>query len=220
MGLCCSTPPQSQQRPQLVRIQQESQPNQDVNLQYSIQFKILKEETGEDFKKTKAYISYISEQELQKFRNHFWETRVEGQQEIWQILRNVVKEDIQNAKAMIEAMDIKLINNSLQSVYDHKGKRYDIPIFCINDPQKYDVREQIKSGVGLIPILVRSPKFNGQDLKIEIDLQNQVEVLKNQIKEQKQVKTLRLFFGGMELKDKNLLSEYNLKENDIVIAFL
>jgi hypothetical protein len=36
--------------------------------------------------------------------------------------------------AMLSAQGLKLVNKSLQMSYDDSGNKYDIPVFCINDP--------------------------------------------------------------------------------------
>ena len=41
---------------------------------------------------------------------------------------------LENALAIIQAMGIKLVSDSLQLAYDNKGMKYDVPIFCINPP--------------------------------------------------------------------------------------
>lgn len=40
-----------------------------------------------------------------------------------------------------------MIGETIEHCYDRKGEKYDIPVFCINDPVKYileDTKESIK----------------------------------------------------------------------------
>lgn len=44
---------------------------------------------GEGLKKMKGYISPISKEDLMKKKKAFWETRIEGNEETWQFLRQI-----------------------------------------------------------------------------------------------------------------------------------
>jgi hypothetical protein len=53
---------------------------------------------GTGIKKTKAYISDIPEEKLLKKREEYWETRTEGDTEIWNILKMCCNEDMSESK--------------------------------------------------------------------------------------------------------------------------
>ena len=44
---------------------------------------------------------------------------------------------LETAKAMIEASELKIANDSITLVIDHSGIYYRIPIACINEPAKF-----------------------------------------------------------------------------------
>lgn len=51
-------------------------------------------------KKTKAYISDIPEEKLLRKREEYWETRTEGDVEIWNILKMCCNEDMSESKIL------------------------------------------------------------------------------------------------------------------------
>lgn len=54
---------------------------------------------GEGLKKMKGYICPIPKEELVKIRKAFWETRIEGNKETWQFLRQICEDpDFQHGK--------------------------------------------------------------------------------------------------------------------------
>lgn len=96
--------------------------------------------TGEGLLKTHSYKSKVSKRELLQKRNIFWETRVEGSQQAWGILKALaVKEyDLATAKSLMGAIGLYLVKNTVQLVYDDDQNRYEVPIFCINEPDEYE----------------------------------------------------------------------------------
>jgi hypothetical protein len=51
--------------------------------------KVIQGETvGEGIKKTPAFETPLSKEELEKWRNDFWETRTSGSPDIWMLLKN------------------------------------------------------------------------------------------------------------------------------------
>lgn len=97
---------------------------------------------GEGIKRTPAYETSKSRQELEKWRKEFWETRTQGSPHIWQLLRNSCEESPETAEALIMAAGLKIPQNSLTLVIDENGVYYRVPICCINEPEKYSVNKQ------------------------------------------------------------------------------
>lgn len=76
-------------------------------------------------------------EQIKAKREEFWNTRVEGDAEIWQTLRAAVEEpDSATAEAIVSAVGLTIVNNVITSCYDNTGVRYDIPTFIVNDPLK------------------------------------------------------------------------------------
>jgi len=104
--------------------------------------------TGKGMKKTFGYISKSNLEVILKKRIEFWETRVEGKAETWNALKMACDdEDFETALEVMKALQIKLIQKTLQMSYDVHGYRYDIPIFVINNPTSYEKADEPKKAV-------------------------------------------------------------------------
>ncbi|CAK67568.1 unnamed protein product (macronuclear) [Paramecium tetraurelia] len=244
MGSCCSHSEnresnhhggQEQQRmPRAIgRQQQNGNAIQDVNEQYKIYFDILEQQvSGKGLKRTQAYKSHIDIGQIEKLRNVFWETRVEGKQEIWQILRSIINEDEETARLLVQEAELKPIKDSLQHVYDKLGQKYDVPIFCINDPieysnEKFEDRGLIQNyGNDSVKLTIRSVNLNGKDIVVECKQNQSVVDLKEIISvelqkgHQIQLESMKLFYRGKEMQDNYQVGRYNLNKEAIVIAYL
>lgn len=49
-------------------------------------------------------------------------------------MKNAVESEEKTSLAILAAGGLKLVNKSIQIAYDEGGHKYDVPIFCINDP--------------------------------------------------------------------------------------
>ena len=86
-------------------------------------------------------------QSLQQQRDEYWDTRVEGDQAVWLVLRRVC--ECEEGDAM---RDVMLESAGLQHwsidkpegvyTYDVKGVRYDVPFFCLYPPRTLITAEQ------------------------------------------------------------------------------
>ena len=63
---------------------------------------------GEGIKKTYQYDTPMTRDQLQKWREEFWETRTAGAKEVWELLHNAIVEDEETALAMIAAAELQL----------------------------------------------------------------------------------------------------------------
>ncbi len=50
---------------------------------------------------------------------------------------------LESAHLFLKASGLEMIKNSIQSVFDEAGMKYETPIFCINDPQSYELKKVI-----------------------------------------------------------------------------
>mmetsp|Transcript_6710 Transcript_6710/g.20321 ORF Transcript_6710/g.20321 Transcript_6710/m.20321 type:complete len:148 (+) Transcript_6710:65-508(+) len=79
----------------------------------------------------------VTTEQLQRMREEFWETRVEGQKEMWEALRAASQaESAELRTQIIESAGITpaLKRRTLELVYDERGAIYEVPIFCLSDP--------------------------------------------------------------------------------------
>jgi len=202
---------------------------QNVNHKYKDFFEILQEEqAGSGIKQTYAYRSKIPIHQIEKMRAEFWETRVEGYVETWNALRSACETDQETGVAILTAIEIKLINNNLQLAYDSQGNKYEIPIFCINDPTHFDLpkkkqltKEEL-SGETIKIKVRRTGVPNDVELKITNNISG-LELKKEYISkvkgEELDPSVLRLFYGGKEIIDPILIAEYGVQDDRVVTVF-
>jgi hypothetical protein len=202
---------------------------QNVNQKYKDLFEILKEEQeGSGIKQTLAYSSKIPKHQIEKMRNEYWETRTEGYVETWNALRSACETDEETGMAILTAVEIKLINNSLQLAYDSQGNKYEIPVFCINDPTRFDLpkkkqltKEEL-SGENMKIKIRRAGMSTDVELKISNNISG-LELKKEYISkvkgEELDPSILRLFFGGKEIVDDILVAEYGVQDERVVTVF-
>ena len=180
---------------------------------------------GHGLKRMKGYISAITLEELQKVRDDFWTSRVEGDSEIWELLhaicndQNLSDEDIMG---MLKAGGIIPYKDSINVVYDSKGALYEIPNYCINDPSQYNIPEieYTKEKPNEEEIVFKIRFFNHQfDIKLS-NMKTIAEIKDLIIKEEKykdmEISRVRLFFGGKELHDDKEIWFYDIQNDSIV----
>ncbi|CAD8151714.1 unnamed protein product [Paramecium pentaurelia] len=244
MGSCCSHSEnregnhqgvhQQQIIPRVIgRQQQNGNVIQDVNEQYKIYFDIIEQQfSGKGLKRTQAYKSHIDIGQIDRLRNVFWETRVEGKQEIWQILRSIINEEEETARLLVQEAELKPIKDSLQHVYDKLGQKYDVPIFCINDPieysnEKFEDRGLIQNYSNeSLKLIIRSANLNGKDIVVECKQNQSVidlkEIINVELKKENQIQfeSMKLFYKGKDMQDNYQVGRYNLNKEAIITAYL
>lgn len=50
----------------------------------------------------------------------------------------------ENILGILHSYGLTLIGKTLQMAYDQKGFQYDLPIFVLNDPSKYQIQDMSK----------------------------------------------------------------------------
>ena len=175
---------------------------------------IPNEYIGNGLKRMKGYISNKTLEELMKIREDFWSSRIEGDKEIWNLLKNICNDNSlkeNDIKEILKVSEIIPYKNCINIVYDSKGFLYEIPNYCINFPSRYEIEvienDKKKPKEEKININIRNFR---NEIKILISNWKSVLDLKNEIIKINQYKNInieriKLFFGGKELnKDKEL----------------
>jgi hypothetical protein len=176
---------------------------------------------GTGLKKIKGYISNISKEELIKKRKEFWETRIEGNFETWNFLRQICENndsDDKDIKAYLEANEIIPYKNCINVTYDRMGGIYEIPNYCIQDPVDYVIINENKN------------KPNEKEINFNIKKENDifniknsnylsVDILKKNLgnKFNCNKEDIRLFFNGKEMMNDKEIWFYNI-DNDFTIT--
>lgn len=187
--------------------------------------------SGEGLKRMKGYICPISKEDLERKRQFFWETRVEGNQEIWKFLRKLCEDpEFQQIYLHEYLFSSGIIPycNCINVTYDVTGNLYEIPNYCINEPIKYIISETEKTKPieCELTIIIR---HNSNQFSIVISNCASIDKLKEEIvKVFPNLKTslqlskdkLALFFGGKELKNNRELWFYNVTNHVVIILMI
>ncbi|KAM3129929.1 Ubiquitin domain-containing protein 2 [Paramecium bursaria] len=121
--------------------------------------------------------------------------------------------------------DLKLINNSLQQIYNSQGKQFDVPIFMINEPQYFPTVKFCDTNIiqnfneDEFEVILRSSRLLN-DISIQIQSKDSVVVLKQKVKEIVKVEKCRLFVNGKELQDHHQIGNYSISYGTIIQAFM
>ena len=186
-------------------------------------YKELDKYVGTGIKRMKGYISPVPFEELEKIRNDFWSSRIEGNPQIWEILHMICNDNslsVEDIDAYMKASNIVTYKGCINVTYDNKGFLYEIPNYCINDPLEY---EKIEEKIPLIKedFEVKIRCFNLEE-KIKINNFDNIKELKENIKKcekfnkKYELNNIRLFFGGKELNDKKEIWYYNIQNESII----
>eukprot|EP00184_Porphyridium_aerugineum_P007993 CAMPEP_0184692952 /NCGR_PEP_ID=MMETSP0313-20130426/1276_1 /TAXON_ID=2792 /ORGANISM="Porphyridium aerugineum, Strain SAG 1380-2" /LENGTH=149 /DNA_ID=CAMNT_0027150881 /DNA_START=50 /DNA_END=499 /DNA_ORIENTATION=+ len=84
----------------------------------------------------------ITTEQLTRLRNEFWETRVEGKQEIWLAIRAAAEADTDELRdEIMKAAGIRPASSkgTLHTTYDELGGLYEVPMFCLREPENLNV---------------------------------------------------------------------------------
>ena len=176
---------------------------------------------GCGLRRMKAFKSTIPKDELKQRREAFWGTRVEGNEQVWQFLREIcelpVNED-ENIKPMLEANEITPLKNCINVTFDRGGEVYEIPNYCINEPISFDLPETHMKKPEKKKISFHGRKGTEQ-FKIKTENYTKIENIRKNVgkKFDKDPSKVRLFFRGKEMKDGNELWQYNVQDEDVII---
>ena len=176
---------------------------------------------GCGLRRMKAFKSTIPKDELKQRREAFWGTRVEGNEQVWQFLREIcelpMNED-ENIKPMLEANEITPLKNCINVTFDRGGEVYEIPNYCINEPISFDLPETHMKKPEKKKISFHGRKGTEQ-FKIKTENYTKIENIRKNVgkKFDKDPSKVRLFFRGKEMKDGNELWQYNVQDEDVII---
>ena len=186
-------------------------------------YKELDKYVGTGIKRMKGYVSPVPFEELEKIRNDFWSSRIEGNPQIWEILHMICNDNslsVDDIDAYMKASNIVTYKGCINVTYDNKGFLYEIPNYCINDPLEYEKFEEKKPLIKE-DIEVKIRCFNLEE-KIKINNFDNITEIKENIKKcekfnkKYELNNIRLFFGGKELNDKKEVWYYNIQSNSII----
>lgn len=190
---------------------------------------ISEKTTGEGIKQTPAWQATITRAQLQAKREEFWRSQTTGRRNIWMTIRQAVEADNATATTLLQMAEITLEENSLLVAYDRNKTRYEIPPFVINDPVKFSDSEPKRKGLKKKEQTEKDIKIKLRNMtdysesEVQISNTQSIEALKKLYIESVKgtpTGTVRLFFGGKELKDEGTLASYSIGESMVVQMIL
>lgn len=169
-----------------------------------------------------AWHTNLTKLEIDEKIREFWETRVDGNPAVWNVLKQACElDDTSATETLLKANNLNMPNGLLQQTFDIRNHRYDLPPFVINSPLSYGKGEASSFFSSYtkekITLVVRTTKFN--DINLEMLTTDNVERLKERIANETQKKKFRVFYAGKELRDNNTLGSYGLRDLFIVQVF-
>lgn len=204
-------------------IYREISPYLQARVNPNFNFPEVKDNTysGKGLRRMKGYISNVPKEELEKRRISFWGTRIEGDPQVWNFLRELCElpeGEEENLKAMLEANEIIPLKKCINVTYNKSGEIYEIPNYCINEPVSYDLPEMHMKKPEKQNINFHARK-GAKQIKIKAFNTTLVDKVKSHISTKLQIdpKSIRLFFGGKEMKDGNELWVYKIVEDCVIL---
>ena len=84
----------------------------------------------------------VTREQIQARRDEFWSTAPSfaGQPQVWQAIRTAAEmDDEASARAILDAMQLRLPHGDLRLVFDERGTHYEVPAYCLSYPQNLAV---------------------------------------------------------------------------------
>jgi hypothetical protein len=102
-----------------------------------------------------------SKEELERWREEFWETRTQGNPEVWMVIRQAIENTAEDAAAILWASDVSTYTGSMVLCMDRDKNPYRVPICVINEPYSYWPTAQERNAMKEKP-----EELNYEDIKI------------------------------------------------------
>lgn len=179
---------------------------------------------GKGCKRTPAWETLSTKAEVGKKIEEFWDTRIEGNPNVWKVLKSAcLEQDLQVAEQIIKSSKISMLSGSLMLTFDEVGYRYDLPVYVINEGLRYGnekvtpkLMENYKGKD--LNITVRCVKC--PDTQISISTANIVQDIKEKFAHVRgyNIEKIRLFFDGKELKDQLQIYHYKVTDGIVIQA--
>ena len=173
--------------------------------------------TGIGIKKMKGYKCDLPIDKLNKKRDEFWDlknSRDNDNYKIWRVINQACVYDELRANMLLEEYGLTTESGCINHIIDQDGNHYHIPNYCINDPffeRQYKVKKNIEEKKVKIKLFEPTGNINEEQT-----VNNTItgKELKELFKKEHNIGdnfNLRLFFGGMEIKDDHFLYQHHLK---------
>jgi len=173
--------------------------------------------TGIGIKKMKGYKCELPIDKLNKKRDEFWDlknSRDNDNYKIWRVINQACVYDELRANMLLEEYGLTTESGCINHIIDQDGNHYHIPNYCINDPffeRQYKVKKNIEEKKVKVKLFEPTGNINEEHTVSNTMTGKE---LKEFFKKEHNIGdnfNLRLFFGGMEIKDDHFLYQHHLK---------
>ncbi|OMJ89321.1 hypothetical protein SteCoe_8524 [Stentor coeruleus] len=182
--------------------------------------------SGKGCKRTPAWETLATREDVKKKIEEFWDTRVEGNIEVWNILKAACSEPLPTiAEQIIKSSGLSMLSGTLMLTFDDVGYRYDLPVYVINEASKYGVEKTFQKlpdwfKGDSINIVMRCAKFT--DKKLEVYTGELIKIIKTRYTEIVIVDQdkIRLFYNGKEMKNDMTLYHCGVKDGVVIQVYV
>jgi hypothetical protein len=131
--------------------------------------------------------------------------------------------------AILQNLRISMLNNNIQMCVDTRFNKYEVPVFCINDPLSYAQETIAEKNLNFdysdeaIQVKVRSVRFPTEDLHLTAKTSAPLGELKAELRRQKSIpdnECIRFFYNGREMIDDKTLGNYSYSVGTIIHAMI
>lgn len=130
---------------------------------------------------------------------------------------------------ILQELRIGMLNNNIQMCVDTKFNKYEVPVFCINEPISYAQETIAEKNMNFdysdenMQVKVRSVRFPTEDIVLTLKTSTEVGEAKIQLRTAKQIpdnEVIRFFYNGREMIDSKTLGNYSYALGTIIQAMI
>ena len=169
-----------------------------------------------EIKIKKSYSCNLNIDELNNLRDKFWKSSI-SINERFKFIRQAVLYDNNKCEDYLLKNGFIIINGCVNKCTDNTKFIYKIPNYCINDPYFEKELDKIDSKRDKKQVNVNLKLGDIKEQFIFFDDISGLEIKEEYIKRKKlnndYIGKIRLFFGGNEIHEKDLLYQHKIKDN-------
>ena len=176
---------------------------------------------GIGIKRMKGYKCDLPIDKLNELREKFWSIKTKENPN-WHIIHQICVFDEERANMTLGHYNFEVAENCINHIIGNNGEHYYVPNYCINDPYFEKVLNNKETEEKNIKLFLHDVS---SDMTIEEIFSNHdtgIKIKKKLIEEAKINETeykIKLFFSGMEIKDKDIIYQHKLNDEDKIIIY-
>ena len=176
--------------------------------------------SGYGIKKLPAYKCDLNIDELTNLRNHFWKTKISSNNK-YRVIRQAILFDDSKSEEFLTKNGFRLVEGCINQIKDEHEVLYCIPNYCINEPFFEKCLLPVDGDAAHNEKEIKIT-LSESDIRVTFNVKEGVtgkEIKEMYIKEKGydcKVEAIRLFFGGNEIKNEELLYQHKIKVGYII----